>query len=456
MDEVFTFGPVPAAPQMNVTATYAELKSSPELYFEESGADIGWMMSSSVLVFLMIAGLCLHFSGISRPQKTLTLVRLPLITTAAVGCIWYTWGYSLAFSPATYSTTFGGVSWYGGDMKANAYLDVTARPVGIQGPDSNSMRGRKIPEMVYVFYQGMFACFTASLVAGGAAGKMRVGRFLLFITLWVTLVYCPIARWTWHPQGWSKLRGAMDFAGGTAVHVCSGSSVAAFAQQPSAAPPPRQSDLEMEQAQLPYSINHMVVGTALLWIGWFGFNGGSALGANLRAVSACLATQTAACAGGTIGLLLQWGAIRLDRIAEDPDQLFHTPSIQEFCDGVIAGLVAITPAAGYVPVKYASVFGVVAAVVCKILRIIFSTFLLREDRLFVFAVHAGGGATGMLLTAFFAEYALIGSRLEVDEELTTGILATKPLASMVTVDLWIERWVLDFGKDTRCAQAIIC
>ncbi|KIW68882.1 hypothetical protein PV04_04796 [Phialophora macrospora] len=370
-DEVFNFGP---------------------------GADIGWMMVSSALVFFMIPGLCLHFSGISKPQSTLTLVRLPLITTAVVGCIWYTWGYSLAFSPAVYSNnTFTGVSWYGSDLKANAYLDVAARPVGIQGPDPNVMTGPKIPEMVYVFYQGMFACFTASLVAGGAAGKIRVGRFLLFITLWVTLVYCPVARWTWHPSGWSKVRGAMDFAGGTAVHVCSGSSVAAFAvfAQLEARDWTATSDAETVQARLPYSINHMVLGTALLWIGWFGFNGGSALGANLRAVSACLATQTAASAGGTVGLLLQWGLSRLDRMVE-------------FCDGVIAGLVAITPAAGYVPVKYASVFGVVGAVVCKILRMIFNTYLLREDRLSVFAVHAGGGATGMLLTAFFANNATTG------------------------------------------------
>jgi Amt family ammonium transporter len=206
----------------------------------------------------------------------------------------------------------------------------------------------------------------------------------------------------------------MDFAGGTAVHVCSGSSVAAFAvfaqleardwtatvafgnrtarldvktwkiwrwvsfsgtprgneveltanssethpavngtapgarrQAPTPSP---ESDVEREQAQLPYSINHMVLGTALLWIGWFGFNGGSALGANLRAVSACLATQTAASAGGTIGLLLQWGLTWLDRMVVDPAELSHTPSMQEFCDGVIAGLVAITPAAGYVSI----------------------------------------------------------------------------------------------------------
>ncbi|EXJ73787.1 uncharacterized protein A1O5_03549 [Cladophialophora psammophila CBS 110553] len=426
------------------------------------------MIVAAALVFFMIPGLCLHFSGVSKPDSTLTLVRLPLITTAVVGCVWYMWGYALAFSPAVYDPdALRGVSWYGGDTRANAYIDITARPVGIQGPDPSVMTGPKIPEMVYVFYQGMFACFTASLVSGGAAGKTRVGRYLVFITLWTTLVYCPVARWTWHPLGWSKLRGAMDFAGGTAVHVCSGSSVAALAVfsqleaadwrttlvfrkltvkiklktwkvwrwlsvkesttdtevDPRTTSPqaehagngqvraPRQpnvterpgSSLNREQSSLPYSINHMVLGTSLLWVGWFGFNGGSALGANLRAVSACLATQAAACAGGTIGLLIQWGLAPLDRIASDnPDTLIHTPSIQEFCDGVIAGLVAITPAAGYVPVKYAPVFGVVGAIICKVLRIIMYN-LLPADKLAIFAVHAGGGATGMLLTAFFAK-----------------------------------------------------
>ncbi|KIY03272.1 uncharacterized protein Z520_01739 [Fonsecaea multimorphosa CBS 102226] len=429
------------------------------------------MMVAAALVFFMIPGLCLHFSGVSKRDFTLTLVRLPLITTGVVGCVWYMWGYTLAFSPAIYNASaLHGVSWYGGDTKANAYIDVAARPVGIQGPNSSVLTGPKIPEMVYVFYQGMFACFTASLVSGGAAGKSRVGRYLVFITLWTTLVYCPVARWTWHPLGWSRLRGAMDFAGGTAVHVCSGSSVAALAvisqldaanwrikvvlrkrtvnfklktwkawrwvsvekhtthnhvelrtnspEAPYAAngyaahghtqAPGPENPTERHQrdgSTLPYSINHMVLGTALLWVGWFGFNGGSALGANLRAVSACLATQSAACAGGTIGLLVQWGLGRYDkkRVAE-PDL---TPSIQEFCDGVIAGLVAITPAAGYVPVKYAPVFGVVGAILCKMLRMLMY-YLLPADRRAIFAVHAGGGATGMLLTAFFANNATTG------------------------------------------------
>ncbi|OAP65529.1 hypothetical protein AYL99_01501 [Fonsecaea erecta] len=452
--EAFNFGPVPAAPRLN-------------------GADIGFMMVAAALVFFMIPGLCLHFSGVSKRDFTLTLVRLPLITTGVVGCVWYMWGYALAFSPAVFNAAeLHGVSWYGGDTKANAYIDVAARPVGIQGPNPLVLTGPKIPEMVYVFYQGMFACFTASLVSGGAAGKTRAGRYILFITLWTTLVYCPVARWTWHPLGWSKLRGAMDFAGGTAVHVCSGSSVAALAavsqfdaanwrttvvfrrrtvkidvktwkvwrwlsieKQTSPdhvelstnslgtgynangharAPGPQNSvqrpraRVDRGELSLPYSINHMVLGTALLWVGWFGFNGGSALGANLRAVSACLATQAAACAGGTIGLLVHWGLGGLDKkVSTRPDTLTHIPSIQEFCDGVIAGLVAVTPAAGYVPVTYAPVFGIIGAIICKILRMIMY-YLLPADKLAIFAVHAGGGATGMLLTAFFANDATTG------------------------------------------------
>ncbi|OAL39684.1 hypothetical protein AYO20_01081 [Fonsecaea nubica] len=450
-EEVFTFGPVPATLRPNAT-----------------GADIGFMIVAAAQVYFMIPGLCLHFSGVSKRDFTLTLVRLPLITTGVVGCVWYLWGYALAFSPATYnSADLQGVSWYGGDTRANAYIDVTARPVGIQGPSPLVLSGPKIPEMVYVFYQGMFACFTASLVSAGAAGKTRVGRYVLFITLWTTLVYCPVARWTWHPLGWSKLRGAMDFAGGTAVHVCSGSSVAALATisqfeaanwhttlvlrrqtfeidlktwkvwkwlsvrnrsarsevelrtnfpetehavnghargpRPQTPPERPAASLDRETSSLPYSINHMVLGTCLLWVGWFGFNGGSALGANLRAVSACLATQAAASAGGTIGLLFHWGLGWLDkRVSTEPDTLIHIPSIQEFCDGVIAGLVAITPAAGYVPVKYAPVFGVVGAIVCKILRMIMYS-VLPADKLAIFAVHAGGGIIGMLLTAFFVD-----------------------------------------------------
>jgi ammonia channel protein AmtB len=253
---------------------------------------------------------------------------------------------------------------------------------------------------------------SACVVSGSVARKSRVGRYLFFIALWVTLVYCPVARWTWYPNGWSRIRGGMDFAGGTAVHVCSGATVAAHSvffqfeedtwrvwrrvkfevkdwrfwnwfskrnreDKPSngiwqgdgvtgtngrpmditqtadehAPPSPRLPDPE-DQAidDDPYSIHYMVIGTALLWIGWFGFNGGSALGANLRAVSACLSTQVAACFGGTTGLFCGWIFAYLERKSAEKSNSTPewTPSVQEFCEGAIAGLVAITPAAGFV------------------------------------------------------------------------------------------------------------
>jgi ammonia channel protein AmtB len=222
--------------------------------------------------------------------------------------------------------------------------------------------------------------------------KASVGQFLIFITLWSVLIYDPISRWTWHWQGWSKLRGSMDFAGGTAVHICSGSTVAAYAvfyalenrkkardrgghqlsqnhqeigiELNTATDGGVNADPEAHRVENaangdigpetppkdpPHNVNNIVLGTALLWIGWFGFNGGSALGANLRAVSACLATHVAACSGGSFGLLYFWFWQWLARVSsKNPSKKL---SVISFCDGVVTGLVAITPAAGYVSLR---------------------------------------------------------------------------------------------------------
>ena len=218
--------------------------------------------------------------------------------------------------------------------------------------------------------------------------KAPIGRFLVFISIWSVVVYAPIARWTWHPQGWSRIRGAMDFAGGTAVHICSGATVAAYCvffqlevrgwstrnlwdswwraareksyeesqeepleDEESDDTQERRRNLQLEIQHLDESENHsvtnVVLGTTLLWFGWFGFNGGSAQGANLRAVSAVLATHVAACAGGSVGLLMEWLFMIPDRLLR-MDTSEVTPSVIGFCDGAIAGLVAITPAAGFV------------------------------------------------------------------------------------------------------------
>ncbi|KAH8699415.1 ammonium transporter AmtB-like domain-containing protein [Phaeosphaeriaceae sp. PMI808] len=406
------------------------------------------MLTASALVFLMVPGIALVYSGAADRHSAITMARIPLITTAFVGIQWYLWGYTLTFSPSTSSNANGTFSWLGGDTKTNAFRDVMVRPVGIQGSGTGLTTGPKIPELVFALYQGMFASFTASIVAGGVMRKAPIGRFLIFISIWSVVVYSPIARWTWHPQGWSRLRGSMDFAGGTAVHICSGATVAAYCvffqlevrgwkvrnlwdpwwrssreteihngalpdqtRPDEARLDERNRKLELEMQHLDDSENHsvtnIVLGTTLLWFGWFGFNGGSALGANLRAGSAVLATHVAACAGGSVGLLLEWFFVLPSKLLRK-DTSKVPPSVLGFCDGAISGLVAITPAAGFVPVKVASVFGVVAAIVCKCLRYYVRKRLLPYDVLDICAIHAGGGLIGMLLTAAFADDVVTG------------------------------------------------
>lgn len=344
------------------------------------------------------------------------------------------------------SNPLPGPSWYGWDSRGLALHDSTARPVGLDGP--------KIPELVYMLYESMFASFTwvnpsflvhhfhvdadrcssAALVCGGTvrddpenrfpSGDVPAGRFLIFISLWSLLVYDPVARWTWHWAGWSNSRGVLDFAGGTAVHITSGTTVLAFyvfyAMQtrrlrilrrnhepqlatPRAATTPavtyttttgpaengppntddRDSFFDSEHSQHedqeqvvenavkggsnadaemnnrgalvadkpPHNVNNIILGTALLWFGWFGFNGGSALGGNLRAVSAIASTHMAACAGGTCMLLLCWGMNYVDETFGRPSterEEKRTTSVTHFCDGVVIALVAITPGAGFV------------------------------------------------------------------------------------------------------------
>ncbi|KAK0630210.1 ammonium transporter AmtB-like domain-containing protein [Bombardia bombarda] len=438
-------------------------------------------MIASALVFLMIPSLSLIYAGLGNRSFALTLFRLPVVTAAFIGLQWVFWGYALAFTDSGF--------WWGGEKRANALQDVLARPIST----GDSPGGSPIPELVYVVYEGMFACFTAAVVCGGTMHRARPARFIVFITLWSLLVYIPIARWSWSPYGWSRLYGTLDFAGGTPVHIVSGTTVAAFAMfcsveskaslgefisiatgrawrrtvyfwknvwsalstviriivkiiawiitcgnvrlrrpnEPEDEPedePPGIHDVDDTSAVFqPYNVNYIVLGTALLWFGWAGFNGGSALGANLRAVSAWASTHFAACAGGVTGMFWIWlykampddnasdagsqqsgegsGASR--RRHADRRRTFDDLSAVYFCDGAISGLVAITPAAGYVPVWSAPIFGIVSAILVNLLKNETRIYL-RHDPLQVFAVHAGGGLVGMGLTAFFADPVTIG------------------------------------------------
>lgn len=276
----------------------------------------------------------------------------------------------------------------------------------------------------------------ASLVSGVVIWKDRPGHFLVFILLWTTFVYNPIARWTWNPEGWSNRMGALDFAGGTAVHICAGATVLAHSLHHRCLPkieaflerifhgpthPNRSSthdsmNVPVDRTAVPagpgevdhpgkggsHNVEHILLGTLLLWIGWFGFNGGSALGANVRAVSACVSTHLSACAGGvTLCLLRSFSEYYWPGSAREPSKgpnVFRW-SIIEFCNGVLVGLICITPAAGYVPHQIAPLFGIIGALVCSQITPI-SEYL--DDTHGIIVFHGFGGLVGMLLTGFFA------------------------------------------------------
>lgn len=388
MSDTFKFDVIPAL-KYNVTATAQQIHDQPFLYFQ--GADIAWMLISSALVLLMVPGAALFYSGATERRSTLSMIWLPVMTTTVIGLQWYLWGYSATFSSS--STRF----WGGRD--GIALHNVLLKPVG-------NPSGPQIPELLYALYQGMFACFTASLVSGAVVQKSRPGTFLVFIVIWSTCVYDLIARWTWSPEGWSNHWGTLDFAGGTAVHICSGASAAAY----SVFHRLRIWRMRNRQGVAPiqvqrtghHNVTNVVLGTAFLWIGWFGFNGGSALGSNMRAVSACMSTHIAACAGGVtaclLGMALVW--FQANRDTSGPAQLpTRQYSIITFCNGAVAGLVAITPAAGYVPVSFSPLFGILGAFFCNIALDLSKYFW---DSLDIFAVHAIGGLVGMILTGFLA------------------------------------------------------
>ncbi|KAK3328111.1 ammonium transporter AmtB-like domain-containing protein [Cercophora scortea] len=333
-----------------------------------SSGDFAWILTSSALVLLMIPGVGFFYSGLARRKSALALIWLSLMSVAVVGFQWFFWGYSLAFSHTG--------SAYIGDLSNFGLMKVLGQP---------SVGSPKIPDILFCLYQGMFAAITPALAIGAAADRGRMLPALVFIFIWSTIVYDPIAYWTWNAHGWSFLMGGLDFAGGTPVHISSGAAALAYSLMLG-----KRTGYNKVHGlpYRPHNVTHIVLGTVFLWVGWFGFNGGSALAANSRAVMACIVTHIAACVGGFTWCLLDY---RLEK----------KWSTVGFCSGVIAGLVAITPASGFVPPWSAVIFGVVGAVVCN-----FGTkvkFLLGiDDALDVFAVHAIGGIAGNLMTGLFA------------------------------------------------------
>jgi len=332
--------------------------------------DTAFMIISTALVLMMtLPGLALFYSGMVRKKNILATMAQSLIATALISILWCGGAYSLAFS---------GDGAFIGDASR-----IFLKDMGLQ---SVSSFAQTIPEIVFMAYQMTFAVITCALVAGSVAERMTFSAFIIFSALWLFIVYVPSAHWVWG-GGFLQKMGLLDFAGGTVVHINAGVAGLVAALMIG-----NRVGFGRENLA-PFDLSLAVIGTGLLWVGWFGFNGGSALGANSRAIFAIVATHLAACAGALIWSVLEW----LQR---------GKPSVLGIISGAVAGLGTITPASGYVLPWHGLVIGLIAGAVCYWCCTVAKHLFRYDDTLDVFGVHGVGGIMGTLLAGVFASSAV--------------------------------------------------
>jgi Amt family ammonium transporter len=331
--------------------------------------DTTWILISTALVMLMTPGLALFYGGMVRRKNVLSTMMMSFAILALVGLLWVTYGYSLSFGTDT-GGIIGGFNFLGLNGVGQAPSDYAGT----------------VPHLAFMMFQGMFAIITVALITGAVVERIKFSAMLVFATLWITLIYSPVAHWVWGDGGWLSNLGILDFAGGTVVHINAGFSALALVLLLGS----RKGFLK--ESMEPHNIPMVMLGAALLWFGWFGFNAGSALAADGLAASAFVATNIAAAAGAFTWLLLSWRQRR--------------PTLLGAATGAVAGLVAITPAAGFVSPIVGIPIGIGAAVVGYYALILLKTKLGFDDSLDVFAVHGMGGIWGALATGIFATAAL--------------------------------------------------
>ncbi len=335
-------------------------------------ADIAWILVATALVFLMTPGLAFFYGGMVNRKNVLSTMMKSTVAAGLVGVLWIVVGYSLCFGES-----FHGI--IGNPFTHLFYKGVASGPAWVAAPT--------IPKSLFSMFQLMFAIITPGLVVGAIAERMRFISYVLFTVLFSLLVYAPLAHWSWHPDGFLAKMGALDFAGGTVVHISAGCAALAGALVLKR----RKVHIEKIEGK-PANIPYILIGTGLLWFGWFGFNAGSALAANSLAVSAFSTTNTAAAAAG-----LSWMFFDVMRGKK--------PSVVGFCVGAVVGLVAITPAAGFVAIPQSIFIGVVAAMISNLV-VHLKAKTMVDDTLDVFPCHGIGGMVGMLMTGIFATKAV--------------------------------------------------
>jgi len=335
-----------------------------------NAGDTVFVMISAALVMLMTPGLALFYGGMVRSKNVLGTVMQSFIILGVITLEWVLWGYSMAFGP-DHGSIIGGLEWFG---------------LNGVGMDPSPDYGSTIPHLAFMIFQGMFAIITPALITGAFAERMKFSAFLLFVIIWATLVYNPLAHWVWGVGGWMGKLGALDFAGGTVVHISSGLSALAAAMMVG-----RRLGYG-STAYIPHNLPMTITGAALLWFGWFGFNAGSALAANGLAANAFVVTHVASALGALSWISVEW----LHR---------GKPTTLGAASAAVAGLVAITPASGFVGPVSAILIGAFAGIFCYG-GVLLKSRLGYDDSLDVVGIHGIGGTWGALATGLFASTAI--------------------------------------------------
>jgi len=386
-----------------------------------NAADTAWLLISAALVMLMTPGVALFYGGMVRRKSVLSTITMSFAALAVVALIWVLYGYSLSFAPDI-AGIIGGLDWVG------------LRQVG-QTP--SSVYASTVPHLAFMIFQAMFAIITVALITGAVVERMKFSAILVFSVLWLTVVYCPVAHWVWGSGSWMARLGVLDFAGGIVVHISAGVSALVLASLVG----PRKGFREKEPME-PNNIPMVALGAGLLWFGWFGFNAGSALTSGGLASSAFVTTNISAAAAAFTWMMLSWRQQR--------------PSLLGTATGAIAGLAAITPAAGFVPPLSGIPIGIVAALICYYCML----FRMKrgiDESLDVWAVHGMGGTWGALATGIFASAAInsagangliLGNALQLAKQFA-GVASVWAFAFIAT---WILGKVIDVTIGLRVTR----
>ena len=376
--------PAAAAPSEPTIVKFSDINSG----------DTAWMLTSTALVLMMtIPGLALFYGGMVRKKNVLSTLMQSFAITCLVTILWWVVGYSLAFTP-------GSTPYLGGSnrmfLNGMVYMHDAMKL-------SVSHLGVTIPESVYSMFQATFAIITPALICGSFAERMKFSAMMWFMGLWLLVVYCPVAHWMWEPSGWLAAT-QLDFAGGTVVHINAGIAALATALMLG-----KRQGLGKE-SMAPHNLTLTVIGASLLWVGWFGFNAGSAVASDGRAGMAFAATHIATAAAALAWMFTEW-------------LIKGKPSVLGICSGAVAGLVAITPASGFVGPDSAVIIGVAAGVICFVSSTSVKKAFGYDDSLDAFGVHCIGGIVGALLTGALVSRQISGAQGSVLLQLK-GVAAT--------------------------------